>query len=396
MKDPSTHTLLLVGPRMGRTPTGVSQAFEDFISFVSESADVDAKIVDLSLESSIHRTGRFRPAKALHVLKCIGRVFLHLPRVDSVYLVISSSTLGFLKDCLVIWMSFFFRRPITLHLNGGGYETFFKCRGRLLKMLIQVTLNRAASVVVLGNLLRKQFCFVRDEKIRVVPNGVDMIPSEGVRKAAPVDGEAWEFLYLSNLMVTKGYLEVAEAFLSLLMSGHLDVKVHFCGNFLHSSIEGALTDSNQAKARFEEILRMPMAKNRIIYHGNADSELKQRMLSRCHALVLPTNYPGEGQPLCILEAMAFGLPVLATAHAGVPEQVLDGTTGYLLGERSAGAVCKAVKKLTNPFETDFPTMSRASHSRYLSDFTVHQYRSRLASVLRLPVRDLTATERKVA
>jgi glycosyltransferase involved in cell wall biosynthesis len=53
----------------------------------------------------------------------------------------------------------------------------------------------------------------------------------------------------------------------------------------------------------------------------------------------------EGLPVAILEAMARGLPVVATRHAGIPEAVVDGTTGLLVDEGDSHAMAQAILDL---------------------------------------------------
>jgi glycosyltransferase involved in cell wall biosynthesis len=53
----------------------------------------------------------------------------------------------------------------------------------------------------------------------------------------------------------------------------------------------------------------------------------------------------EGTPVSILEAQASGLPVVATRHAGIPEVVLDGETGFLVAERDLEAMTAAMRRL---------------------------------------------------
>ena len=68
-----------------------------------------------------------------------------------------------------------------------------------------------------------------------------------------------------------------------------------------------------------------------------------RRLAGADVFCLPSTY--EGMPLAILEAMALGLPVVATAVSGNPEAVEDGVTGLLVPPESASALAAALTRL---------------------------------------------------
>src|SRR5438132_3366189 len=56
--------------------------------------------------------------------------------------------------------------------------------------------------------------------------------------------------------------------------------------------------------------------------------------ARCfvqHSIVAPSG-DSEGTPVSILEAGATGLPVVSTRHAGIPDVVIEGETGFLVDE----------------------------------------------------------------
>lgn len=53
----------------------------------------------------------------------------------------------------------------------------------------------------------------------------------------------------------------------------------------------------------------------------------------------------EGTPLAVMEAMAAGLPVVASAVGGVPELVVDGETGLLIPARDAAALAEALERM---------------------------------------------------
>jgi glycosyltransferase involved in cell wall biosynthesis len=77
------------------------------------------------------------------------------------------------------------------------------------------------------------------------------------------------------------------------------------------------------------------------------------ILEASDALVLP-SLANECLPYAILEAMAAGLPVVGTDVAGIPEEIADGETGYVVPPGDAAALAAAIGRLA-----DDPTRARA-------------------------------------
>ncbi len=68
--------------------------------------------------------------------------------------------------------------------------------------------------------------------------------------------------------------------------------------------------------------------DRFVFHGWVTGEAKREALARADVLVMPSHR--EGLPNAALEAMASGLPVLATRVGGLPDLVEHGRTGWLV------------------------------------------------------------------
>jgi glycosyltransferase involved in cell wall biosynthesis len=73
------------------------------------------------------------------------------------------------------------------------------------------------------------------------------------------------------------------------------------------------------------------------------------LVKQCRLFCLPSvtaaNGDTEGLPVSVLEAMAVGRPVISTWHAGIPEAIEDGKSGYLVQERDVDALAARIKEL---------------------------------------------------
>ena len=69
--------------------------------------------------------------------------------------------------------------------------------------------------------------------------------------------------------------------------------------------------------------------------------------------VTTENGEEEGIPGVIMEAFAQGLPVVSTYHAGIPEVVKDGESGFLVAERDVDALAERLERLIEHPELRF-------------------------------------------
>ncbi len=80
--------------------------------------------------------------------------------------------------------------------------------------------------------------------------------------------------------------------------------------------------------------------------GPCEPDVVRAWMRRARVLAVPSVTSGsgdtEGLPIALLEALASGLPVVASRHAGIPEAVLDGTSGYLVPERNVPALAARI------------------------------------------------------
>ena len=115
-------------------------------------------------------------------------------------------------------------------------------------------------------------------------------------------------------------------------------------------------------------------------HGKTVGREKHAIYQRTHVFCYPSFYPSEGSPVVLLEAMQFGLPVVATRWRGCADSVADGVTGFLVEPCDAGAVAAKLELLL----ADEPLRRRmavAARRRYERQFTIEAFRSRIEDAL---------------
>src|SRR5207249_2345004 len=95
-----------------------------------------------------------------------------------------------------------------------------------------------------------------------------------------------------------------------------------------------------------------------------------------HSMRDPETGDEEGLPVAILEAMAHGLPVVSTVHAGIPEAVVDGATGRLSAEGDVDAMALHLAHLAEDREERL-RLGTAGWRRARDRFTWAEERSRL-------------------
>jgi glycosyltransferase involved in cell wall biosynthesis len=157
---------------------------------------------------------------------------------------------------------------------------------------------------------------------RVIRNG---IVTEGLpRRAADAGGP---LVFAGRLVEQKNPLMLVEV-LSLLRGE--DVGLLVIG-------DGPLGAAIRARAEALNVLE------RIEFCGALPHDAALQAIARGKVLLLPSLW--EGLPIVLLEAMAIGVPVVASAVGGVPEVVEHGRTGLLVDRQAPDRYAEAVRRL---------------------------------------------------
>lgn len=175
--------------------------------------------------------------------------------------------------------------------------------------------------------LAKTRQFKQDERLLHLGNGIDLTRfTPSVRQANP---DEMKFLFVGRLVKEKGILDLLEAF--------AEVSKQFPNATL--TIAGELM-SNERDQETAKLVEQQIAANDQVHYVGFVRDTPTLFAN--HDVFLLPSYR-EGLPRSILEAMASGLPVIATDIRGCREEVIDGETGFLVPVERPDALMLAMR-----------------------------------------------------
>ncbi len=237
---------------------------------------------------------------------------------------------------------------------GAGYAALFAACARVLP----VGAN-------LARLVRAHGC--PPEKIEVLHSAIDLgrFPFAARRKR---EGPL-RLLSVGRLMPLKGLADGIEA-AGLLRDAGLPLTYRIVG-------EGP------QRPALEELIRQRGLRAQVELLGALNHAALPPLLARSDVLLTPSVTPRagnqEGIPNVLKEALASGLPVIATRHGGIPELVEHDVGGLLVPERDPAALAAAVRRLCEEPELG-PRLARAGRAKVEAEFAKEALNDRLEAL----------------
>ena len=180
-------------------------------------------------------------------------------------------------------------------------------------------------------------------RILVKPNGIDTECFPVMQRLEPVEGEPFRLVSVCRIEPKKGLIDLVEA-VSLLRKRGLNVEAH---------IVGAVDEWSQASRDYKRILDQRISElnlwGKIHLEGRQNLDGVRRFLGVAQLFVAPfvetESGDKDGIPTALLEAMATGLPAVATDAGSMTEVIEDGVDGVLLPQYDPVALSDRIEEL---------------------------------------------------
>lgn len=204
-----------------------------------------------------------------------------------------------------------YKIPDIVHLHGSEFKKWYDGSGDKKQKQIKTLLKECSTFIVLGEQWEKIIKEIEPKARTLIVSNTVRIPKETVSWDIP-----FKVLFMGVLIQRKGLADLLRAVKVLKNEKKVgDMKFIIAGSGPEEEALKALS----AELNIEDCLE---------FVGWVDGEQKKKLYKECQMLVLPSY--NEGLPIAVLEAISYGMPVVATDVGDISSAVQSGQNGELV------------------------------------------------------------------
>jgi len=216
-----------------------------------------------------------------------------------------------------------------------GSDVYFQSKFK--KFISKIVLKNADAVIALTEDMKNQLKNIYNREILILPNGIDLskfeyLPKDNFYSKFGFEKDTKIILYVGTFRPIKGLKYLIEAMKIL---GDKQKRLVIIGH-------------GKEKDDLESLVKNLGLENCVTFIGKTPNQEVFRYMASSDVFVLPSL--SEGFPIVILEAMASGLPIIATKVRGLPEILKDGQNGFLVEPRNPEQIAEKALLLLNDEE----------------------------------------------
>jgi glycosyltransferase involved in cell wall biosynthesis len=271
------------------------------------SKNIEIKHITSHDEGCItHRLIVFIKALASLLLKLIFQ------KTDIVYIHLSDGG-SILRKAILALIAFSFQKPVFIHAHGAEFHVSYSGLPEWAKKGLNRIFQQCQGFIVLSNTWRDFYVLnlgLDPQKVFVLLNPTEL----PIKIPKRLNVEEVTLIFCGRVGQRKGAFDLIKAF------ANLPDTIKNCSKLILAG-DG---DLEQA----QNLVNSLNLSGHINFLGWVSSEKRNELLANADIFILPSY--NEGLPMAILEAMAWGLPVISTSVGGIPELLTSNKNGLLL------------------------------------------------------------------
>lgn len=325
--ESSYKTVMVIGP-----PTeivgGMSSVVTQNLQIESNQFRMDSlpfTVASSDAESIFKRLGR-------HIRQLFRlRAAIRHTRASIVH-IHTCSGFSFFRSSVDMVLSQWLGCRVILHIHGAAFDVFYADTGPVLKKIIAYALSRADCVIALSKGWEQKLHMMAPKaKVHVIENAVKL-PAFDSSPVKEEDCHVCRFTLLARMDTWKGIDD-------LLLSCHQLYLNEVPFELRLAGPPGSAGDADQLL----KIIKSLGLTSCVEYIGSVQGSQKDKLLQWADVYVQPSHH--EGMPIAVLEALSYGLPVVATCVGAVPEVIEHGKQGILVPAKNPKLFAEAMISL---------------------------------------------------
>lgn len=292
-------------------------------------------------------------------LKILFCFIFNTPNIIHIHMSYKGS---FTRGYLIQKLAKVFKIRNIVHIHGSEFKKWYDSCSKNKQQKIKLFLKNSNKVIVLGDEWKKKIESIESTaNIIILNNSVLMKESSTLWR-----NKTFQFLFLGVLIKRKGVFDLLEAISLLKANNKLkDVKFIIAGS-------GKEEKNLKKQAKFLNI------EEYIEFVGWIDSTKKDELFKSSQCMILPSY--NEGLPMSILEAMSYGLPIIATNVGDIDSVVKDNKNGLLIKPGNVDALSNAILEILKLNEYEWKEYSNNSKVLMQKNFSIENYFVRVLEI----------------
>ncbi|MFV5693015.1 glycosyltransferase family 4 protein [Flavobacterium sp. LT1R49] len=293
--------------------------------------------------------------KIIYFARSLVKFIVLLPTASLVHIHLSAPTSAKRKYPFLV-LAKLFKIPIIIHFHAFSAESsidknYFKLYDRIF--------NMANTIIVLSESWKKGI--KKDLKIDAITIKVlynpcpKIIPKNNILKTNTI-------LYAGTLESRKGYRDLINAFANIAKL-YPEWKLVLAGN-------GEINEGIELSKELQ-------IGNQVVFKGWVSGIEKEQLFREANVFCLPSY--AEGFPMAVLDAWAYGLPVITTPVGGIPDIAIDGSNMLLFNPGDIQSLSEKLKIIISA-QLIKDTISNASVEFSLNQFSLDSITSQLNTI----------------
>ena len=333
----------------------------------------DLKVANIQFQNTLGESGSFSVRKVSRFISILFRKIIPLvftKKYDILYYCVAApSKLGLIKDLIFLGFLRLRAHKTVYHLHGAGGVTLVMHCGVIMRAWARLVLFEPDIVLRPPGMASDEADLCKAKHEKIIFNGIEdpiTIVPDLTRRWPEAE---LSFTFVGLITEDKGVFDLV-AIARLLREAGYRFSMNIVG-------EGAPSEI----IRLQNLIRQFDLAEFVRLTGVLVGREKFELIQKTTIFLFPSYFRAESQPTAIMEALALGVPVVASDWRGISTIIDQGVNGYIVPPREPVLFCRAIIKVLTGGQID--SMRAAARRIFLERFTLDHHAKALMAAFQL-------------